>query len=214
MGKAVGRHNNKFMEDNVFILPGDEAGLVSLYLDREKYEVLLDRQKLCGMALANRLQGLITGVPEVDALTAHELSERCRELSRQVFMAAITGLVERVARTMRANCEERFRIATRGDESDWIDDTPMPCLIEQGHYDTLQEYWKSLDVDEIRELMEHFIDIFGSRKTREDLQDYADRTGEEYQDDDVVRCFASLRWAELSAEDRVRIYRYHSKLPL
>jgi hypothetical protein len=202
------------MEDNVFILPGDEAELVELYLDKEKHEVLLDKHSLFKKALAARLEaGLVIGVPETDALTTHELADRCRELSRQVFASAIADFAKRLCGEQRAICSHKFMVAPVGYEQSWIDDAPMPCVIERKQHKILRDFRESLDAGKMKELMNDFPDIFGGGDTRESFDDFAIRREQDLEDDDTVIDFCTERWDELSVEDKFRIYNHLSTVP-
>jgi hypothetical protein len=202
------------MEDNVFFLPGDEAELVELYLDKEKHEALLDKHSLFKKALAARLEaGLIMGVPETDALTTHELAERCRELSRRVFAAAMAEFAKRLCSEQRAICSHKFMIAPIGDDESWIEDAPMPCVIERKQHEVLRDFRESLDAGKMMELMNGFPNIFGGGYARESFDDFAIRREQDSEDDDTMIDFFSERWDEIPAEDKFRIYNHLSTVP-
>ena len=199
---------NFFQMENVLFLPGNEAELVELYLDK-KHGAMIGKHSLYKIALAKRLERENL-VPETDALTEFELGERCRELSRQLFIEAMRGFANRLCSEQRAICSHKFMIAPIGNEESWIESAPMPPVCKKSQHRTLREFWQSLAQDEIKELMEQLPDIFGGNDARESLEDYAARVEESPEDDDTLVNFCTERWDEIPVEDKFRVCNHHN----
>ena len=184
--------------NDILILPSNEQELFEHYFDVTKYAALKDRHTLLHKAIHNSLpiqerrRYKLTG-------DVSDLVKEHRQLTRQLFQAAMLSFAERVCEEQREICEMQYWNAPSGEEPEHIIAARMPDIGDDPILFTrIGEWWISLACWQMKEIVADFKDDFGCVYTDDN-------------NDLEIEESIEKRWQSLPLESRKRIYNYYNQ---